>query len=59
MVKIIYIEQLAEVVHHMYSFWYYSETGELIEIPYTNVLKMSLGKICDMISRNNLYYKKQ
>jgi hypothetical protein len=58
MVKIIYIEQVAEVIAHKCALWYYNENSELVEIPYEKSLDLTLREILNLMDRNNLYYNK-
>lgn len=58
MVKITYIEQVADVIARKCSLWYYNDGHERIEIPYENVLSLTVKEILTRISQNNLYYQK-
>jgi len=58
MVKIIYIEQVADVIAHKCSLWYQDSKGSFVEVGYTHVLDLTIRDILSMISQNNLYYNK-
>jgi len=58
MIKILYFEQLSDVIARNCSIWYHTENAEYVEIPYSHVLSLTIKELLNMIDRNNLYYKK-
>jgi hypothetical protein len=59
LIKIMYFEQMATVIAGKYNLYYYAEGGELIEVPHTQALDLSIRDILSLMNRNILHYKKR